>query len=166
MLGIEVKHDHPGQVVHLSQHTYIDAILRRYNLDDLKSLSTLMDHQVRLSSEQVPASTAECMMMRNVPYCEAVSALNWAALATCPDITFAVSAVARFTANPRPAHWEAVKWIFCYLKGTHNLWLTYGKASSPLEGYTDMDSSMSEDRRAILGYMFLIDRGTVSWSSK
>jgi hypothetical protein len=166
MLGIEVKRNHPGQVVHLSQHTYIDVILHHYNLDNLKSLSTPMDHQVWLSSEQVPTSAAECTMMCNVPYCEAVGTLNWATLATCPDIAFAVSAVACFTANPGPAHWEAVKQIFHYLKGTHDLWLTYGEASSPLEGYADADSSMSEDQRAISGYVFLIDRGAVSWSSK
>jgi len=112
MLGIEIKYDCPGQVVHLSQHSYIDVILCCYNLADLKPLSTTMDHQVRLSSEQIPASAAECAMMRNVPYHEAVGALNWAALAMRPDIAFAVVMVARFAANPRPAHWEAVKQIF------------------------------------------------------
>ena len=35
---------------------------------------------------------------------KAVGALNWAALATCPDITFAVGTVVRFTANPEIAH--------------------------------------------------------------
>jgi len=166
MLSIEIKCDRPSQVVHLLQRLYIDAILRCYNLADLKLLSTPMDHQVRLSSEQVPASAAECAMMRNVPYCKAVGALNWAALATCPDIAFAVATVARFAANPGPAHWEAVKWIFRYLLGTCDLWLTYGKVSSPLEGYADANGSMAEDWHAISGYAFLIDGGTVLWSSK
>jgi len=166
MLGIEVKRDRPGRLVHLSQHAYIDTILRRYNLADLKPLSTPMDHQVHLSSDQAPASAAECAMMRDVPYREAVGALNWAALATRPDIAFAVATVARFAANPGPAHWDAVKRIFCYLSGTRELWLTYGEASSPLEGYADADGSMAEDRHAISGYAFLIDGGAVSWSSK
>jgi len=162
MLSIKIKRDRPGQVVHLLQRSYIDAILCCYNLADLKPLSTPMDHQVRLSSEQVPASAAEYAMMRDVPYHEAVGALNWAALATRPDIAFAVAMVARFAANPGPAHWEAVKRIFRYLSGTCDLWLTYGKASSPLEGYADADGSMAEDRRAISGYAFLIDGGAVS----
>jgi len=166
MLGIEVKCDRPGRMVHLSQRAYIDAILRHYHLSDLKPLSTPMDHQVRLSSDQAPASAAEYAMMRDVPYHEAVGALNWAALAMRPDITFAVAMVARFAANPGPAHWEAVKWIFCYLSGTCNLWLTYGEASNPLEGYADADGSMAKDRRAISGYAFLIDGGAVSWSLK
>jgi len=94
MLSIKIKCDHPGQVVHLLQCLYIDVILCRYNLADLKPLSTPMDHQVRLSSEQVPTSVAECAMMRDVPYHKAVGALNWAALATHPDIAFAVATVA------------------------------------------------------------------------
>ena len=68
--------------------------------------------------------------MRNVPYCKAVGALNWATLAMHPDIAFAVAMVACFAVNPGPAHWEAVKWIFHYLLGTCDLWLTYGKVSS------------------------------------
>jgi hypothetical protein len=166
MLGIEVKRDHAGRTMHLSQQAYIDAILRRYNLDDLKPLSTPMDHQVRLSSEQAPASAAEFTMMRDVPYREAVGALNWATLAMCPDITFTVTTVARFAAKPRPAHWDAVKQIFCYLKGTCDLWLTYGEESSPLEGYADTNGSMAKDRCTISGYAFLIDGAAVSWSSK
>jgi hypothetical protein len=35
-----------------------------------------------------------------------------------------------------------------------------------LVGYADADGSMTEDRRAITGYTFLIDSGAVSWSSK
>ena len=88
------------------------------------------------------------------------------ALATRPDIAFAVATVARFATKPGPAHWEAVKRIYRYLAGTHDLWLSYGETKRTLEGYADADGSMSEDRRAISGYAFLIDGGAVSWSSK
>jgi Reverse transcriptase (RNA-dependent DNA polymerase) len=166
MLGIEVRRDREAGTVHLSQHVYIDAILRCYHLDELKPLSTPMDTQVHLSSEQVPASAAEHAVMRNVPYCEAVGALNWAALSTHPDIPFAVATVARFATNPGPVHWEAVKRIYRYLAGTQELWLSYGETWRALEGYTDADGSMAEDRHAISGYAFLIDGGAVSWSSR
>ena len=35
-----------------------------------------------------------------------------------------------------------------------------------LQGYTDVDRSMAEDRKAVLGYAFLIDGSAVSWASK
>ena len=166
MLGIEIRHDRDAGTVHLSQHAYIESILRRYNLGDLKPMSTPMDTQVRLTSEQAPQSAAEFAAMRDVPYHEAVGVLNWAALATRPDIAFVVATVARFATKPRPAHWEAVKRIYRYLAGTRDLWLSYGETRRTLEGYADADGSMLEDRRAISGYAFLIDGGAVSWSSK
>lgn len=87
-------------------------------------MSTPMDTQIRLTSEQAPKSAAEFAAMRDVPYREAVGALNWAALATRPDIAFAVATVARFAANPGPVHWDAVRCIFHYLAGMKEaLWL-------------------------------------------
>jgi len=166
MLGIEVKHDQAANTIHLSQQAYINAILHRFNFADLKPLSTPMDVQVKLTSEQAPASAAEFAAMRDIPYHEAVGALNWAALTTCPDISFTVSTVAHFASNPGPAHWEAIKQIFCYLAGSCDLWLSYGKTCAALISYTDADGSMAKDRRAISGYAFLIDSGAMSWSSK
>jgi Reverse transcriptase (RNA-dependent DNA polymerase) len=166
MLGIEIRRDREAGTAHLSQRAYIDSILRRYNLADLKPLSTPMDTSTRLTTEQAPASAAEHTVMRDVPYREAVGALNWAALATRPNIAFAVATVARFATNPGTAHWEAVKRIFRYLAGTRELWLSYGETKRALEGYADADGSMAEDRRAITGYAFLIDGGAISWSSK
>ena len=100
--------------------------------------------------------------MWHMPYREAIGALNWAALATYPNITFAITTVAHFISNPGPAHWKAVKQIFCYLLGMCDLWLTYGETKRVLEGYVNADSSMAEDRHAITGYTFLINSSTVS----
>jgi len=168
LLGIEIKRNCTHQMLHLSQCSYIAAILRRFNLEDAHPVTTLMDIQIRYSSGQLPQTMAEIAEMRDVPYCEAVGSLMYLALATRPDIAFAISAVSRFNANPGRAHWEAVKRIYKYLKGTSEMWLTYGvfEGGERLLGYTDADGSVGEDRRAISGYAFLIDGGAVSWSSK
>src|SRR5258708_11604868 len=113
---------------------------------DLKPLSMPMDTSTQLTTEQAPASAAEHTIMCDVPYCEAVGTLNWAALTTCPDIAFAVATVAQFAANPSPAHWDAIKRIYCYLAGTCNLWLSYRETRQTLEGYANVDGSMAEDR--------------------
>src|SRR5216684_3482135 len=157
MLGIEIRRDREAGTVHLSQQAYLDSILCRYHLADLKPLSTPMDTSTRLTTKQAPASAAEHAIMRDVPYREAIGALNWAALATRPDIVFAVVTVAHFAANPSPAHWDAVKRIYRYLAGTRDLWLSYGETRQTLEGYADADGSMAEDRHAIMDYAFLID---------
>ena len=51
MLDIEIKRDRDARTIHLSQHAYIDSILRRYNFDELKPLSTSMDPSIRLTME-------------------------------------------------------------------------------------------------------------------
>jgi hypothetical protein len=166
MLSLEVKHDHEAGQIHISQHIYINSILQCFGFDELKPLSTPFDTQVCLMIKQAPATTKEFAIIHDMPYCEAIGTLNWATLAMCPDITFVVLTVARFSTNPGPAHWDAVKHIFCYLAGTCNLWLSYGETRCTLEGYADADGSMTEDHRAMSGYAFLIDGGAVSWSAK
>ena len=104
MLGLEVKDDHKAGQIHISQCTYIDSILWHFSFDKLKLLSTPFDTQVCLMHEQALATAEEFALMRNMLYHEAIGALNWATLATCPDITFMVSTVAHFSTNPGPAH--------------------------------------------------------------
>ncbi|GKD97365.1 hypothetical protein Tco_1381262 [Tanacetum coccineum] len=47
-----------------------------------------------------------------------VTGKNRRCVCTRPDIAYAVSIVSRYLANPGKNHWEAVKWILKYLKGT------------------------------------------------
>jgi hypothetical protein len=83
-----------------------------------------------------------------------------------PDILYVTTTVSKFSNNPGLPHWEAVKWIYCYLNGTKDLWLMYGGETKVLIGYADADGSMAKDRRALSGYAFLIDGGAISWSMK
>jgi len=112
-----------------------------------------------------PNTTEEFVHMRNISYHEAVGSLMYTSLGTHPDTTYAVQTVSRFD-QAGPKHWEAVKRIFRYLKGTKGLWLSYGGQQKKLEGYADADGSMAEDRWAISGYAFIVNGGTVSWSAK
>jgi hypothetical protein len=166
ILGIEIKRVRENRTIHLSQRSYIDSILRRYGFEDLKPVSLPMETSIRLTSAQSPSTTQEIAHMRNIPYQEAVGSLMYASLGTRPDITYAVQTVSRFSKNPGQPHWEAVKRIFRYLKGTKELWLTYGGQQNVLKGYADADGSMAEDRHAISGYAFLLHGGAVSWAAK
>ena len=113
-----------------------------------------------------PSSPSDIARMRKVPYREAIGSLMYAAVATRPDIAFAVSTLSRFLENPGEAHWQAVKRVFRYLAGTRNHVLTYGAEQYDLTGYTDADGASQEHRCAISGYAFLIDGGAVSWMSR
>jgi len=166
ILGIEVKRIREDRKILLSQCSYIDSILCRYGLDDVKPISTPMDPNIRLTSAQSPTTSDNIAKMRDVPYHQAIGSLMYASLGTRPDISLAVQTLSHFTANPGIAHWEAVKRVFRYLKGTRELWLSYGQVVKEMEGYADADGSIMEDRKAISGYTFIINGGAVSWSAK
>lgn len=166
ILGIEVRRDRDSRIMALSQHSYLDSIIRRYGFEDLKPVSIPMDPNVRLSSLQSPSSTSAIAAMRNIPYHEAIGSLMWASLGTRPDILFAVTSLSRFTKNPGEEHWNELKRVFRYLKGTKDLWLKFGGNSKELVGYADADGNMTEDRHAITGYAFILNGGAISWASK
>ena len=104
--------------------------------------------------------------MKKTPYREAIGSLMYTAVATRPDITFAVSALSQFLENPGIVHWEAVKRVYRYLAGTKLHVLTYGNERHDLIGFTDADGASQEHRHAISGFTFLIDGAAISWASR
>ena len=166
LLGIKISRDLANKTISLSQHAYIEAILTRFNFNDLKLSSIPIDPSVPLSKSQSPSKLDDIAKMRNVPYHEAVGSLMYAAMGTRPDIAFATSTVAQFSENLGWVHWEAVKRIFRYLLGSKRLELVYRGEKRGLVGYVDVDGVSQEHRRVISGYIFMVDGGAVSWSLK
>ena len=72
-------------------------------------------------------------------------------------------------ANPGLEHWKGVKRVFRYIQGTLNYGLLYtSDGSDPvLRGYSDADwGGDLTTRRSTTGYVFQIEKNTVSWCSK
>jgi len=166
LLGIKITRNRSARTISLSQTSYIDSIISRFKLNDAKPYGTPMVPGAVYSSKDSPSDATEAAKMQKTPYREAVGSLMYAAVATRPDISHAVSALSRFLDNPGSTHWEAVKRVFRYLAGTRNHTLTYGGERHDLIGYTDADGAMEEHRHAVSGYAFLIDGGAVSWYSR
>ena len=88
-------------------------------------------------------------------YFSVVESLMYAMVCTRLDIAHAVGVVSRFMVNPRKDHWEAVKWIFRYLRGSSKLCLTFGDSKPILEGYVDANWVGDLDgRKSTSGYLF------------
>jgi hypothetical protein len=88
-------------------------------------------------------------------------------ISTRPDIAHAVGVVSRYMNNLGKEHWEIVKWILRYLRGTANHALCFGGLETVLQGYVDSDMTDDKDiRRSTTGYVFTIGGTIVSWISK
>jgi hypothetical protein len=83
------------------------------------------------------------------------------------DHAHAVEVVSRYMNNQGKEHWEAVKWILGYLRGTTTHVLCFGGSNTFLQGYVDSDMAGDKDnRRRTTRYFFTIGGTTVSWISK
>jgi hypothetical protein len=90
---------------------------------------------------------------------------------TRPDIAYAVQALSRHLQSTAPEHRVAADRVLRYLKGTRSLGIKFNGRSSGrstnLLGYCDSDWAGDFDtRRSTGGYVYLINGGPVSWSSK
>ena len=59
---------------------------------------------------------------------------------TRSDIAYVVGRLSRFTSNPSTHHWNAIKRVFKYLKGTMDYGITYVGFPSVIESYSDASS--------------------------
>jgi hypothetical protein len=114
-----------------------------------------------------PKTQDEIEKMARVPYANAVGSLMYAMMCTRPDICYAVGLVSKFQSNPGLAHWKAVKRILRYLKGTMDYVLCYQGLDLRLVGYSDADwGGNIDERKSTSGYVFLLNNGAITWSSK
>jgi len=171
LLGVEVTRDRPNKKLYLSQRQYIVNKLEEFRMTDCKPVGTPMIPNSKLTSEQSPKTPEEKDEMEEIPYINAVGSLMYLATMTRPDIAYTVGVLARFNSNPGRAHWNAVKHLFRYLKGTIDLKLEYGPDPSIGNDlfitFSDADHGGDKDcGKSTSGYMVKIGSGVVSWRSK
>ncbi|KAG8501609.1 hypothetical protein CXB51_003912 [Gossypium anomalum] len=139
ILGMEILRDRKESKFYLSQKGYIEKVLCRFNMQSAKPVSTPLAAHFRLSSALYPQSDDEIGYMSHVPYSNAMGSLMYAMVCSHPDLSYAVSAVNRYMANPGKEHWKAVQWILRYLRGI-----------------TDVACSLEELKMESLGMLMLI----------
>jgi hypothetical protein len=75
-------------------------------------------------------------------YLSIVGSLMYAAIGSRPDITFSVTTLSRYNAQPHEMHLTAAKRVLRYLKATSNLSIHYRRlphSQRSAVGYTDSD---------------------------
>ncbi len=104
-----------------------------------------------------------------VKYRRRVGGLLYLTCTTRPDIAEAVRAVCRFMSNPGQPHYQAVKRIFRFLRGTTSEGIKYqfsGSDSRVLKAFVDADYANNLDhRRSVTGFVMFLSDGPISWTS-
>ncbi|KAI0500687.1 hypothetical protein KFK09_018903 [Dendrobium nobile] len=69
--------------------------------------------------------------------------------------------------NACKLHWEAVKWILKYLRGSVDKALCFGGADVDQQGYVDFDLVGDLDgRRSMINYIFTLEKTALNWVFK
>lgn len=170
VLGIQIDRDRAARTLSISQSQYVEKMLQRLGMMDCKPVGTPLATNVKLTKADCPKPDTALDYLFIRQYQSAVGAIMYAMLGTRPDIAFAIASLSQFSSNPGRSHWESVKHVLRYLRGTVDYKLTYGlKGNSKLlfDGYCDSDwGSNVDDCRSVTGYVFMLGGGAVSWQSK
>ncbi len=98
-----------------TQCTLIDSFIEDIGLKDAK---------IKLipakASQQLHAFKDEPPFDLKFNYRSAVGKLNYLAQTTRPDIMYATHQITKYSLDPRQSHGEAILYLVCYLKKTHD----------------------------------------------
>jgi len=130
-LGLQISQQADG--IFISQSKYIKEMLKRFQMEDCKPVSTPMITGCRLSKDDTSPKVDQKV------YRSMIGSLLYAT-ASRPYVLHAVGLVGRFQVAPRENHLQEVKMIFRYLKGAIEFGLWYPKGREmTLIAYIDAD---------------------------
>ncbi|KAH9684681.1 DNA (cytosine-5)-methyltransferase [Citrus sinensis] len=144
ILGMQIIRDRESKVLYLSQADYVKRVLTKFNMEDSKPVSTPLSARFQLSKSLEPTTDDDFNYMREIPTLVQLAA-SW------------------------KDHWNAVKWVLRYLRGTAVTAIMFGKisgASPEVAGFVDSDYAADKyRRRSITGFVFTMCGGAISWKS-
>ncbi|XP_070018797.1 secreted RxLR effector protein 161-like [Nicotiana sylvestris] len=168
VLEIEIKRDRSRGLLGLSQRSYIESVLKTFNMKDCRPGVAPVVKGDKLSKDQCSKNEVEMRTMKDVPYASVVGCLMYIQVCTRPDIAFVVNMLGRFSSNPGWAHWVAAKKVMRYLQCTKDFMLVYKRVDYlDLLVYSDSDFAGCQDTmKSTSGYTFMLDGGAISWKSE
>lgn len=164
-LGIQLERLPNGSII-AHQAYYTKRVIEKFKSSGASPVSIPADNHQNLSMYSTPEGNGERL---NAPYREAVGSLLYLSMVTRPDIAFAVNAVSQHSVNPQKVHWNAVKRILKYLKGTTSYGILFDAESkfNRVESFSDADyASNVENRHSITGYILKLGGSPITWSSR
>jgi hypothetical protein len=104
VLGKEIHRDRTRSVLGLSQRTYIEKMLKRYNMHNCSVQLAPVVKGDKLGTFQGPRNKLEIDQMKSIPYASAVRSIMYAQVCTRTDLAFVIGLLGRFQSNPGYKH--------------------------------------------------------------
>ena len=163
-LGLKVERDRVQRKMWISQQANATGIINKFNMAHANPVDTPTASGVRLRRADDQELSAE---LKAKPFRQAVGTLMYLMIGSRPDLAFAITNVSSYLSCFVQEHWEAVKRVLRYVKGTPDHCLEYGGDDVVLSAHSDSDYAGDVDgRKSVSGYVTKIGGCTVTWSSR
>lgn len=139
------------------------------NLSDAKSTKYPLPMSHPLYDDVIDPSPEHTAKMDGLPFRRVLGALLYLSTRTRPDISTAVSMIAKYQSKPRPTHWKMVKHVVRYLIGTIDYGILLPNRIDDVKVLCWTDADWARDlsnRRSRTGILITINGGPVIWTSK
>ena len=158
-LGVEVMQCSRG--IFISQEKYIKDLLKKFNLDECKPMSTPMSQGDKYKKEDGTPKVNPTL------YRSMIGSLLYVC-SSRPDIMHATGVLSRYMQAPSQNHFVGAKRILRYLKGTQDFGVWYDRQDvMRLMAYSDSDwAGCLDDMKSTSGYLFSLGSGPFSWNTK
>ncbi|KNZ49377.1 hypothetical protein VP01_5057g1 [Puccinia sorghi] len=161
-----MKFEREGNRIFLSQPKHIAHGLEELGLTNCKPSSTPLTPNLQL--REASDEDHEKFKKLNINYRSAIGLMNYIASNTRPDLSFAVSSLARYSVKPGISHWKEVKKTWQYIRRTRDFKFTID-ATKPEEFLSIYsDSTWGDDpdsRTSQSGYLCYLFGSLISWNS-
>jgi hypothetical protein len=159
-LRMNIRRD--GRRLHIDQCEYLEKVLERCGMINAKPARTPLPQ-----GYQPEKSTAPVNMELRTRFQTVIGSLLYLMLGTRPDIAYAVTQMARMSANPTKEHLDKALYICRYLIGTREYSLVYdGTSGNGLTACTDSDWGADPDtRHSQTGFYIKLANAVFLWNS-
>jgi hypothetical protein len=123
VLGIEIHWDRRKGVLELSQNSYIEKVLKKFNMHKCNPAPAPIVKGVKFGKFQCPRNQYEINEMKVVPYASTVGSLMYTQVCTRPDLAFVIGMLGKHQKNPDKPSRDGAKKSLRYLQGTKGLML-------------------------------------------
>ena len=149
-LGMEVIRDRSKRILKICQQAYIDKMLEIFGQVDAKDAATPME------TGGIPIVNDHGELLQDMmEYQALIGSLLYAARMTRPDISYAVSTLAQYNAEPTRTHLKMALRVLRYLKKTREQGICYGNhGNMEIIAYSDADwAGCKNTRKSTTGYV-------------
>lgn len=165
LLGFNLTQDTSTGTIKLDQAAYTKEVLKRFGMQDSRPVGTPLVVNTVLTKDDPEATELDTDQARE--YRAILGSLNYLAVVSRGDISFAVSRLGRFAAAPTDKHLVAAKHLLRYVCGTADFALTFRRdGNKDMVAYVDASFGTVQDPHSVTGYVVFLAGAPIAWRSK